>query len=186
MERRELLIRAGLLVASLGLLPQQAQSLGGLVLKDGEAVPNFDLPGTSTSEPNRDQWSLDSFAKRWLILYFYPRDFTGGCTLEARGFQSLHNEFLKNNSEVVGISADSVNDHESFCTSEGLDFPLLSDPDGTISKAYGSWMAPYSLRHTYLIDPEGVLRQRWTAVRPQGHAQEVLDRLINLQNNTSI
>ena len=94
--------------------------------------------------------------------------------------------FLKNNSEVVGISADSVNDHESFCTSEGLDFPLLSDPDGTISKAYGSWMAPYSLRHTYLIDPEGVLRQRWTAVRPQGHAQEVLDRLINLQNNTSI
>ena len=87
---------------------------------------------------------------------------------------------------MVGISADSVDDHVSFCESEGLSFPLLSDPDGTVSKAYGSWMAPYSLRHTFLIDPNGILRQRWVAVRPSGHAQEVLDVIADLQNNTSV
>ena len=87
---------------------------------------------------------------------------------------------------MVGISADSVDDHTSFCASEELNFPLLSDPDGSVSKAYGSWMAPYSLRHTFLIDPNGVLRDRWVAVRPTGHAQDVLDSLLNLQNNTPV
>ena len=81
---------------------------------------------------------------------------------------------------------DSVDDHESFCESEGLSFPLLSDPDGTVSKAYGSWMAPYSLRHTFLIDPEGILRERWVAVRPNGHAREVLDSLTSFQNKAAI
>jgi peroxiredoxin Q/BCP len=117
---------------------------------------------------------------------FLSTDFTGGCTIEARGFESLHSDFLAAGAEVVGISADSVDDHASFCESEGLSFPLLSDPDGAVSKAYGSWMAPYSLRHTFLIDPSGILRQRWVAVRPSGHAQEVLDAITDLQNNTSI
>ena len=114
-------------------------------------------------------------------MYFYPRDFTGGYTIEARGFESFHAEFQKAGAEVIGISADSVDDHESFCESEGLSFPLLSDPDGTVSKAYGSWMAPYSLRHTFLIDPDGILRDRWVAVRPSGHAKEVLNSLKNQQ-----
>ena len=107
-------------------------------------------------------------------------------TIEARGFESLHSAFQTAGAEVIGISADSVDDHESFCESEGLSFPLLSDPDGTVSKAYGSWMAPYSLRHTFLVDPDGVLRQRWVAVRPSGHAREVLDAITNLQNNTPV
>ena len=77
-----------------------------------------------------------------VALYFYPRDFTGGCTLEARGFQTLHQNFRDSGAQVVGISADSVDDHTSFCASEELSFPLLSDPDGVVSKAYGSWMAP--------------------------------------------
>ena len=122
----------------------------------------------------------------WLAIYFYPRDFTGGCTIEARGFETLHSAFQNAGAEVIGISADSVDDHESFCESEGLSFPLLSDPDGSVSKAYGSWMAPYSLRHTFLVDPDGVLRQRWVAVRPNGHAREVLDAITNLQNNTPV
>ena len=87
---------------------------------------------------------------------------------------------------MIGISADSVDDHESFCESEGLSFPLLSDPDGTVSKAYGSWMAPYSLRHTFLIDPDGVLRKRWVAVRPNGHAREVLDSLVSFQTKAAV
>tara|TARA_X000000368_G_scaffold186534_1_gene147236 strand:- start:1587 stop:2147 length:561 start_codon:yes stop_codon:yes gene_type:complete len=184
--RRELLVKSGLFLAALTLSPSRASALGGVVLETGSTVPDFDLPGSSQSEPDRNRWSSGDLRGRWLAVYFYPRDFTGGCTIEARGFESLHAEFLQAGAEVIGISADSVDEHESFCESEGLSFPLLSDPDGTVSKAYGSWMAPYSLRHSFLIDPDGVLRERWVAVRPNGHAREVLDSLTTLQNKTTI
>ena len=186
MRRRELLIRTGLLLTALSLKPSRASALGGVVLETGTTAPAFSLPGSSRSQPDQSNWSLQDFKGRWVAVYFYPRDFTGGCTIEARGFETLHSDYLAANAEVVGISADSVDDHESFCESEGLSFPLLSDPDGTVSKAYGSWMAPYSLRHTFLIDPDGVLQHRWVAVRPSGHAQEVLEFLTNLQNKTSV
>ena len=186
MNRRELLVKSGLFLAALTLTPSRASALGGVVLETGTTVPDFDLPGSSQSEPDRKQWSSRDLRGRWLAVYFYPRDFTGGCTIEARGFESLHIEFLKAGAEVIGISADSVDDHVSFCESEGLSFPLLSDPDGTVSKAYGSWMAPYSLRHTFLIDPEGVLRERWVAVRPNGHALEVLDSLVTFQSKAAV
>ena len=180
--RRDLLINAGLLVSALSLAPSIGQALGGVVLKNGVPVPDFDLPGSSRSEPNRERWNSKDLRGRWLAVYFYPRDFTGGCTIEARGFETLHKEFSAVNTEVIGISADSVDDHEEFCDSEGLSFPLLSDPDGVVSKAYGSWMAPYSLRHSFLIDPEGILRERWVAVRPSGHAKEVLEAIQALQS----
>ena len=180
--RRDLLINAGLLVSALSLSPSRVQALGGVVLKNGEPVPDFDLPGSSRSEPSRERWSSKDLRGRWLAVYFYPRDFTGGCTIEARGVEALHKEFSAVNTEVIGISADSVDDHEEFCDSEGLSFPLLSDPDGVVSKAYGSWMAPYSLRHSFLIDPEGILRERWVAVRPSGHAKEVLEAIQALQS----
>ena len=186
MNRRELLVKSGLFLAALTLTPSRASALGGVVLETGTTVPDFDLPGSSQSEPDRKQWSSRDLRGRWLAVYFYPRDFTGGCTIEARGFENLHNEFLQAEAEVIGISADSVDDHESFCESEGLSFPLLSDPDGTVSKAYGSWMAPYSLRHTFLIDPDGVLRERWVAVRPNGHAREVLDSLVSFQTKAAV
>jgi len=186
MHRRDLLIGTGLLLATMGLGSTGADALGGPQLSIGDVVPTFELPGSSRSDKDRSLWSLSDFQGEWLALYFYPRDFTGGCTIEARGFQTLHQRFQQAGAQVVGISADSVDDHTSFCASEELSFPLLSDPDGTVSKAYGSWMAPYSLRHTFLIDPNGVLRERWVAVRPTGHAQEVLDSLLNLRNNTSV
>ena len=83
----------------------------------------------------------------------------------------------------AALSADGVDDHASFCSSEELDFLLLSDMDGRVSKAYGSWMAPYSLRHTFLIDPTGTIRQTWTGVRPTGHAKDVLETLKTLKDN---
>ena len=186
MNRRELLVKSGLFLAALTLSPSRASALGGVVLETGTTVPDFDLPGSSQSEPDRKQWGSRDLRGRWLAVYFYPRDFTGGCTIEARGFENLHVDFLQAGAEVIGISADSVDDHESFCESEGLSFPLLSDPDGTVSKAYGSWMAPYSLRHTFLIDPDGVLRERWVAVRPNGHAREVLDSLVTFQSKAAV
>jgi len=184
--RRELLVKSGLFLAALTLTPSRASALGGVVLETGTTVPDFDLSGSSQSEPDRKEWSSRDLRGRWLAVYFYPRDFTGGCTIEARGFESLHNDFLQAGAEVIGISADSVDDHESFCESEGLSFPLLSDPDGAVSKAYGSWMAPYSLRHTFLIDPDGVLRERWVAVRPNGHAREVFDSLVTFQSKAAV
>jgi peroxiredoxin Q/BCP len=121
--------------------------------------------------------SLTDFAGQWLVLYFYPRDFTGGCTIEARGFQKDLEAFQQAGAQVVGISADDPDSHAEFCGSESLAFPLLSDPAGTVSKRYGSWIAPFSQRHTFLIDPQGVLRSSWVAVRPSGHSQEVLATL---------
>ena len=91
----------------MSLSPSRAQALGGVVLKNGESVPDFDLPGSSRSEPNRERWSSQDLRGKWLAVYFYPRDFTGGCTIEARGFEALHNEFLAADTEVIGISADS-------------------------------------------------------------------------------
>jgi len=106
--RRELLVKSGLFLAALTLTPSRASALGGVVLETGTTVPDFDLPGSSQSEPDRKQWSSRDLRGRWLAVYFYPRDFTGGCTIEARGFESLHNDFLQAGAEVIGISADSV------------------------------------------------------------------------------
>jgi peroxiredoxin Q/BCP len=111
------------------------------------------------------------------VLYFYPKDFTPGCTLEARGFQRDLESFHQLGAEVVGISTDSPDSHGSFCGSEGLAYPLLSDPEGRVCRSYGSWLAPTALRHTFLIDPKGQVRARWLGVRPLGHSQEVLAAL---------
>ncbi len=78
---------------------------------------------------------------------------------------------------MVGVSADDAESHASFCSEEGLAFPLLSDPGGQVSQRYGSWIPPFSQRHTFLIDPEGVVRARWVAVRASGHGTEVLEEL---------
>ncbi|MCS5698788.1 peroxiredoxin [Cyanobium sp. FGCU-52] len=181
--RRSLL--KGLLLASCSLLvrPAGAFALGGILPDLDQPAPNFRLPGVAPGSAGIDevQLGLDDFSGRWLVLYFYPRDFTSGCTLEARGFQKDLPGFSARNAAVVGVSADDGDSHASFCTSEGLAFPLLSDAGGSVSKAYGSWIPPFSQRHTFLIDPQGTLRAVWTAVRPSGHSQEVLAELERLQ-----
>lgn len=183
MHRRDLLRSLG--VACLGLLasPPQAFALGGSLPELNQPAPDFHLDGVVPGVPAAipASRSLSDFAGRWLVLYFYPRDFTSGCTLEARGFQRDLQAFHAAGAEVVGISADNPASHAEFCGSEALAFPLLSDPGGAVSRAYGSWIAPFSQRHTFLIDPQGVLRANWTAVRPSGHSQEVLNQLQALQ-----
>jgi peroxiredoxin Q/BCP len=160
--------------------------MGGTLPDLDQPAPAFELPGVTPGGNSREGFietrlGLGDFAGRWLILYFYPKDFTSGCTLEARGFQQDLGAFHNRQAEVVGVSADDAEAHISFCGSEGLAFPLLSDPGGAVSRAYGSWIAPFSQRHTFLIDPEGILRARWSAVRPSGHSQEVLSELARLQ-----
>ncbi len=147
----------------------------------GKSAPNFILNGFNNSNPNQRKYSLDNFLGKWLILYFYPKDFSSGCTIEAKGFQDNLIKYKKLNSSIVGISADNEEDHESFCTSAKLEYLLLSDTTGEISKSYDSWLEPYSKRNTFLINPKGVVVYKWIGVRPIGHAQEVLHELIKQQ-----
>lgn len=184
MQRRQLLISLGLGLVALHAQPTEAWAIGGeLPPIDGEA-PSFLLagvaPGAGGVKPV--QLALADRRGQWTVLYFYPRDMTSGCTLEARGFQRDLAAFHGLGAEVIGISADDVDSHSEFCGSEGLTYPLLSDPGGRVSQRYGSWIAPFSQRHTFLIDPEGILRARWVAVRPAGHSQEVLAELRRLQD----
>jgi len=182
--RRSLLQGFLLLPAALLGRAPSALALGGVLPELNTPAPDFDLPGVTPDregKPIESRLNLAAFQGRWLVLYFYPRDFTSGCTLEARGFQRDLASFEARGASVVGVSADDAESHASFCGSEGLAYPLLSDPAGEVSRRYGSWMAPYSLRHTFLIDPEGTLRQRWTGVHPAQHSQEVLAALNTLQ-----
>ncbi len=164
------------LVLSLGFsLP--AHALGGTLPPLNQPAPTFTLP-TNTGDGSV---TLEDFRGQWLVVYFYPKDFTSGCTLEARRFQQDLPKYRARQTQILGISADSVNSHAEFCDSEGLKFPLLADTTGAVSKAYGSWMGIVSARHTFIIDPEGVLRASFTGVNPAVHSSEVLARLEELQ-----
>jgi len=178
------LVPASLGATSLLAFGRQVFALGGTLPALNQPAPDFALPGITPAADGQaieTRLQLADFRGRWLVLYFYPRDFTGGCTLEARGFQKDLAAYEAANAAVVGVSADDAESHADFCSSEGLAFPLLSDPAGTVSRTYGSWIAPFSQRHTFLIDPTGVLRSTWVAVRPTGHSSEVLASLQELQ-----
>lgn len=154
-----------------------AFALGGTQPPLNQAAPEFNLP-TNTGDGTV---SLSDYRGQWVVLYFYPQDFTSGCTLEARRFQQDLPKYIAHNTQILGVSADDVDSHAEFCDSEGLKFPLLADTDGEVSQAYGSWLRFISLRHTYLIDPDGILRDRFLGVKPAIHSSEVLARLDELQ-----
>ncbi|NEO12671.1 MAG: peroxiredoxin [Moorea sp. SIO4G2] len=156
--------------------PNPAHALGGKQLPLNKPAPEFTLP-TNTG---KGQVSLSDYQGHWVVLYFYPKDFTSGCTLEAQRFQQDLPKYIKRNVQILGVSVDDVDSHAEFCDSEGLQFPLLADTDGSVSKAYGSWLGIMSLRHTYIIDPEGILRKIFLGVRPAIHSTEVLASLDEL------
>lgn len=155
-----------------------AWAMGGKLPTVNQPAPEFTLP-TNTGQ---GQISLADYTGKWVVLYFYPKDFTSGCTLEARRFQQDLAKYQQRQTEIIGVSADSIDSHAEFCNSEGLKFPLLADTDGAISKAYGSWMGVYSMRHSFIIDPQGVLRATFTDVNPTAHSREVLTELDKLQS----
>ncbi|AVQ72751.1 peroxiredoxin [Microcystis sp. MC19] len=177
MSRRQLLsFLIAVILAFFALIPD-ANALGGPQPPLNQPAPDFTLP-TNTGEGNI---SLSDYRGKWVVLYFYPKDFTPGCTLEARRFQQDLPKYMAKNTQVLGVSADDVDSHAEFCDSEGLKFPLLADTTGDVSKAYGSWMGYVSLRHTYLIDPDGILKEIYLGVNPAIHSAEVLARLEELQ-----
>ncbi|MBV6622311.1 MAG: redoxin domain-containing protein [Rivularia sp. (in: Bacteria)] len=157
-----------------------AHAMGGKLPSVNEPAPEFTLP-TNTGD---GEISLSDYRGKWVVLYFYPKDFTPGCTIEARRFQEDLPKYLEKNTEIIGVSADDIDSHAEFCDSEGLKFPLLADTTGAVSKAYGSWMSFISVRHSFIIDPDGILRETFVKVNPIVHSQEVMARLKDLQQTS--
>lgn len=132
--------------------------------------------------------SLDNFQGSYLVIYFYPKDKTSGCTIQSQDFRDYKNKFSKKNCKIIGVSRDSIKSHKSFTEKESLNFPLLSDPDETMCNAYGV-MKEKSMygrkymgieRSTFLISPDGSLIKEWRGVKVPGHVEEVYDFLSGL------
>jgi len=143
-----------------------------------QKVPDFSLAATSGQT-----LSPAGLAGQKVVLYFYPKDSTPGCTTEAQQFRDLHAEFLAAGAVVLGVSRDSLKSHENFKAKQGLPFELISDPDETLCGLFGVMKMKNMYgkqvrgveRSTFVIDPSGVLRREWRGVKVPGHAQEVLD-----------
>ncbi len=142
----------------------------------GQQAPTFTLP-SQTGQPT----SLSSFHGKWVVLYFYPKDGTSGCTREAHEFQADAPKYEKANAVIVGVSVDSVDSHKQFCAKEGLNFHLLSDANKQVAPQYGSLADILGIkiakRNTFLINPEGKIVKVWTGVNPSQASSEVLDEL---------
>jgi len=168
----------------LGILVICATAVLASVVAEAPAVgsnaPEFAL---TTNEGN--QAALKDFRGKWVVLYFYPKDFTGGCTLEAHNFQTDLSRYQALNAVILGVSVDTAESHKSFCAKEGLAFKLLSDADTKVSEAYGSLMdyngTKLSARNTFIIDPQGKVAKVFLKVGPAGHSAEVLAALATLQ-----
>jgi peroxiredoxin Q/BCP len=146
----------------------------------GNPAPAFTLPNQEGT-----QVSLDQFKGKWIVLYFYPKDFTSGCTVEAHNFQRDIDKYAQKNAVILGVSVDDVNSHKSFCAKEALNFKLLADSSHAVVQKYGSIMEyngmTLAARNTFLIDPTGMIRKVYVKVDPQGHSTEVLADLQQLQ-----
>ena len=134
--------------------------------------------------------TLQDFKGKYVVVYFYPKDKTSGCTVESQDFRDLKTQFKKLNCEIIGVSRDSLKSHKSFIEKESLNFPLISDPDEVMCKAYDV-MKEKSMygrkymgieRSTFLIGPDSELLKEWRKVKVPGHAQEVYDFLKSLSN----
>jgi len=169
-----LLVVIGMVLLVPRLLPH------GSLPEAGSAAPDFTLPTQEGSTA-----SLKDYRGKWVVLYFYPKDQTPGCTREAHNFQADQAKYAAKHAVVLGVSVDSVESHKKFCAKEGLNFKLLADSDGHVSRAYGSLtnlgVVKFAARHTFLIDPGGKVARAYTSVDPARHSEEVLAALDQLE-----
>jgi peroxiredoxin Q/BCP len=146
----------------------------------GQVAPTFTLPSQDGS-----QISLESFRGKWVVLYFYPKDMTPGCTIEAHNFQRDQAKFDAANAVILCVSLDTPDSHKQFCTKEGLTFRLLADPEHKVVDAYGSLgsFATFKIanRNTFLIDPQGRIVKVWAKVDVSHHSEEVLAAIAELK-----
>jgi peroxiredoxin Q/BCP len=150
------------------------------MVEEGKKAPAFTLESSEGGKV-----ALKDYAGKWVVLYFYPRDNTPGCTKEAEAFRDAADELEARDAVVLGVSKDSIASHEKFADKYALNFPLLSDPNGKVLEKYGAWGEKNMygkkrmgiIRTTVLIDPKGKVRKIWPKVRVKGHVEKVLEAL---------
>jgi thioredoxin-dependent peroxiredoxin len=173
----------GVLLAATVIVMRAMQS-GEKAPPAGTQAPDFTL-NSQDSKPV----SLHGFRGKWVVLYFYPKDFTSGCTIEAHNFQRDITQYEQKNAVILGVSLQDENSHQQFCAKEGLSFKLLADTKAEVSASYDSLMnagvAKLSARHTFLIDPNGVVRKVYLKVDSGKHSEEVLADLTQLQQSSA-
>ncbi|HTV82337.1 MAG TPA: peroxiredoxin [Acidobacteriaceae bacterium] len=149
----------------------------------GQVAPNFTLPNEENHAVN-----LDHYRGRWVVLYFYPRDMTSGCTIEAHNFQRDLAQYHALNAVILGVSVDTVKSHRQFCAKDSLTFSLLADPGMNLVRTYGSLghFGPWTIanRNTFLISAEGKIVKVWTKVDPNIHSGQVLAAIRDFQGKS--
>lgn len=170
-------LSSGLLASFVLLAPGR---VGDPLPAVGSPAPDFTLPSQEGALV-----SLHDFRGKWVVLYFYPKDFTSGCTIEAHNFQRDSAQYEQRAAVVIGVSVDPPDSHKQFCAKEGLHFKLLADTTHAVSTRYGSAMQSASntlaARNTFLIDPTGVIAKEFIKVDPTKHSEAVLAALTDLQ-----
>jgi thioredoxin-dependent peroxiredoxin len=155
--------------------------------KASPPAPGAVAPEVSLTCGDGSAVNLKDYRGKWVVLYFYPKDFTGGCTLEAHNFQRDLVKYETLHAVVLGVSVDSAESHKSFCAKEGLNFKLLADTGAKVSAEYGSVMdyngMKIAARNTFIIDPKGKVAKTFIGVKPAGHSDEVLQALAALQKS---
>ena len=176
-------IAIGIFLAAVLLFGVRTFAASDATPQVGQTAPAFTLPSQEGTNV-----SLNQYKGKWVVLYFYPKDQTAGCTIEARNFQKDMGKFEADNAVVLGVSVDSVKSHQAFCAKDGLHFKLLADPGTNVVKQYGS-LGDYmgfkiAKRNTFLIDPHGKIVKVWTGVDPNHHSTEVLDAIHSMKKNS--
>lgn len=170
-----------LIVGALSIVPMIVSGMGE------QPAVGADAPQFSLTSNEGKQVSLKDYKGKWVVLYFYPKDFTSGCTLEAHNFQRDLAKYEQMNAVILGVSVDSAESHKDFCAKEGLTFKLLSDPEAKVSSDYGSVMEyegkKLSARNTFVIDPKGKIARVFVKAKPASHSAEVLQALAELQKS---
>ena len=154
------------------------------ILEAGDKAPMFDIPNQ-----DGNMIKLDDLLGKWSVIYFYPRDDTPGCTIEAKEFTELSSKFKEQGATIYGVSPDTEAKHCKFIEKHGLKVELLADTESTMLADYGVWQEKQMygktymgvVRTTYLVNPDGNIAEAWTKVKAKGHAEAVLERLVELK-----
>ena len=173
MKKTLLFAMAAVVLAAASLVLARAEDAAATMPAVGQAAPTFSLPSQDGTPI-----SLDQYKGKWVVLYFYPKDMTTGCTIEAHKFQDAQADFAAKNAVILGVSVDSTDSHKQFCAKDGLTFHLLSDTSHSVVSSYGS-LGNYNgitiaQRNTFLIDPAGKIAHVWVKVNPATSASDVL------------
>ncbi len=156
------------------------------MISEGDSVPKFE-----STDANGNKVKSTDFKGKKHVIYFYPKDFTPGCTTEADEFSKDYKKFQKEGIEVIGVSPDDVESHKKFCDKMGIKFPLLADADKEISQKFGVWGKKKFMGHeymgvfrsTFLVNQKGKIFKIYPKVKPSGHSKEVLEDFLNVNKN---